>query len=232
MTTNQTSEVLAARSTTLALSSVESSPSALRVICVAATTEATNSAAATKSMAVSLLDRPPGPAARRDPRERVPARIIALASTSLSQRASDDPFPERSRRERSRTGPRASAARLRPSPPLPTRPRPPPGRGGRFCRERRAPARHSWRRKKKRAELELGAPREKRKKGPTHFSAISFGLTPGDRPVPLAHIEAWPPPGDDVAFESLCLDLWREIWGPDSGAQKNGRRGQPQAGVD
>lgn len=39
------------------------------------------------------------------------------------------------------------------------------------------------------------------------------------------------PPNDSETFESLCLDLWREIWG-DPGAQKNGRSGQPQAGVD
>lgn len=39
------------------------------------------------------------------------------------------------------------------------------------------------------------------------------------------------PPNDPAAFESLCLDLWQEIWG-DSGAQKNGRTGQAQAGVD
>jgi tetratricopeptide (TPR) repeat protein len=45
-------------------------------------------------------------------------------------------------------------------------------------------------------------------------------------------IEAWPPPDDPAAFESLCLDLWKEIWGSDSHAQKNGRSGQPQAGVD
>ncbi len=45
-------------------------------------------------------------------------------------------------------------------------------------------------------------------------------------------IEKWPPPNDPVAFESLCLDLWQEIWGPKCGAQKNGRSGQPQAGVD
>lgn len=47
-----------------------------------------------------------------------------------------------------------------------------------------------------------------------------------------ADIEAWPPPDEANAFESLCLDFWREIWGPDSSAQKNGRSGQSQAGVD
>lgn len=46
-----------------------------------------------------------------------------------------------------------------------------------------------------------------------------------------ADIEEWPPPNDPTAFESLCLDLFREIW-KDSGAQKNGRSGQPQAGID
>lgn len=46
-----------------------------------------------------------------------------------------------------------------------------------------------------------------------------------------ADIEAWPPPNDPDAFESMCLDLWKEIW-KDPGAQKNGRSGQPQAGVD
>ncbi len=44
-------------------------------------------------------------------------------------------------------------------------------------------------------------------------------------------IEKWSPPNDSKAFESLCLDLWREIW-LDSNAQKNGRSGQSQAGVD
>ena len=44
-------------------------------------------------------------------------------------------------------------------------------------------------------------------------------------------IERWLPPNDPKAFETLCLDLWREIW-LDSNAQKNGRSGQSQAGVD
>jgi hypothetical protein len=44
-------------------------------------------------------------------------------------------------------------------------------------------------------------------------------------------IERWPPPNDSVAFESLCLALWQDIW-RDPGAQKNGRRGHAQAGVD
>jgi hypothetical protein len=42
--------------------------------------------------------------------------------------------------------------------------------------------------------------------------------------------ERWPPPTDPIAFESLCADLWGAIWG--QVAQKNGRNGQPQAGVD
>ena len=46
-----------------------------------------------------------------------------------------------------------------------------------------------------------------------------------------ADVEQWPPPDDPTAFESLCLDLWKDIW-DDPGAQKNGRAGQPQAGVD
>jgi hypothetical protein len=45
-----------------------------------------------------------------------------------------------------------------------------------------------------------------------------------------ADIERWDPPNDPIAFESLCLDLWRDIW--QDGAQKNGRSGQPQCGVD
>ena len=44
-------------------------------------------------------------------------------------------------------------------------------------------------------------------------------------------IERWEPPSDPTAFESLCLDLWKEIW-QDPGAQPNGRRGQRQDGVD
>jgi len=46
-----------------------------------------------------------------------------------------------------------------------------------------------------------------------------------------ADIERWDPPNDPTAFESLCLDLWRDIW-HDPNTQKNGRSGQPQAGVD
>lgn len=46
-----------------------------------------------------------------------------------------------------------------------------------------------------------------------------------------ADIEQWPPPDDADAFESLCLDLWKDIW-QDAGAQKNGRSGQSQSSVD
>ena len=40
-----------------------------------------------------------------------------------------------------------------------------------------------------------------------------------------------PPPQDWSEFEDLCCDLWRRIW-QDPNAQKNGRRGQSQQGVD
>ena len=43
--------------------------------------------------------------------------------------------------------------------------------------------------------------------------------------------EMLPPPNNPEEFESLCLELWRLLL-KDSGAQKNGRSGQPQAGVD
>ncbi|MEI7731001.1 MAG: hypothetical protein WCO56_15605 [Verrucomicrobiota bacterium] len=46
-----------------------------------------------------------------------------------------------------------------------------------------------------------------------------------------ANSETFPPPNNPDDFESLCLDLWKDIWN-DPGAQKNGRSGQPQAGVD
>src|SRR6185295_15551951 len=42
----------------------------------------------------------------------------------------------------------------------------------------------------------------------------------------------WPALTDAGAFESLCLDLFSDIWGPGSGARLNGRSGQAQAGVD
>src|SRR3972149_6158774 len=40
-----------------------------------------------------------------------------------------------------------------------------------------------------------------------------------------------PPPSNWQDFETLCCDLWREIW-KDPNTQKNGRQGQPQNGVD
>lgn len=40
-----------------------------------------------------------------------------------------------------------------------------------------------------------------------------------------------PPPANWQDFESLCLSLWSDIWG-DPNAQKQGRQGQPQHGVD
>jgi hypothetical protein len=40
-----------------------------------------------------------------------------------------------------------------------------------------------------------------------------------------------PPPDQPEEFERLCRDLWADIWG-DVGAQRNGRSGQKQAGVD
>ncbi len=40
-----------------------------------------------------------------------------------------------------------------------------------------------------------------------------------------------PPPSNWQDFESLCCDLWREIW-RDPNTQENGRQGQPQNGVD
>lgn len=46
-----------------------------------------------------------------------------------------------------------------------------------------------------------------------------------------ADSEHYPAPNNSDDFESLCLDLWKEIW-QDPGARKNGRSGQAQAGVD
>jgi tetratricopeptide (TPR) repeat protein len=40
-----------------------------------------------------------------------------------------------------------------------------------------------------------------------------------------------PPPSNWQDFESLCCDLWKNIW-QDPNTQKNGRQGQPQNGVD
>ena len=39
------------------------------------------------------------------------------------------------------------------------------------------------------------------------------------------------PPASWEEFEDMCCDLWRLLWN-DPNAQKNGRRGQAQAGVD
>ena len=39
------------------------------------------------------------------------------------------------------------------------------------------------------------------------------------------------PPSNWQDFESLCCDFWRRIWN-DKNTKKNGRQGQPQAGVD
>ena len=39
------------------------------------------------------------------------------------------------------------------------------------------------------------------------------------------------PPTDWSAFEDLCWGLWKALWG-DHNAQKNGRKGQTQCGVD
>jgi len=46
-----------------------------------------------------------------------------------------------------------------------------------------------------------------------------------------ANYESLLPPDTPEEFESLCLDLWKELCS-DPGAQKNGRRGQNQDGVD
>ncbi len=40
-----------------------------------------------------------------------------------------------------------------------------------------------------------------------------------------------PPPANWQDFETLCRDLWRELWS-DPNVQMNGRQGQPQHGVD
>ncbi len=40
-----------------------------------------------------------------------------------------------------------------------------------------------------------------------------------------------PPPASWEEFEDMCCDLWRWLWN-DPKAQKNGRKGQAQAGVD
>jgi hypothetical protein len=60
---------------------------------------------------------------------------------------------------------------------------------------------------------------------------MSSPLSAWYHPTMSAAIERWEPPNDPTAFESLCLDLWREVW-HDLSAQKNGRSGQPQPDVD
>ena len=40
-----------------------------------------------------------------------------------------------------------------------------------------------------------------------------------------------PPPRDWQVFEDLCCKLWRRLWN-DPNAQKHGRAGQKQHGVD
>jgi len=49
--------------------------------------------------------------------------------------------------------------------------------------------------------------------------------------MPIPSQAAIPPPADFSEFENLCCDLWRRIW-QDPTAQRNGRRGQSQHGVD
>lgn len=41
----------------------------------------------------------------------------------------------------------------------------------------------------------------------------------------------WPPPENWQDFEALCCELWSHLW-QDPNTQRNGRQGQPQAGVD
>lgn len=40
-----------------------------------------------------------------------------------------------------------------------------------------------------------------------------------------------PPPQNWQDFESLCCDLWAQIWN-DENTKKHGRSGQPQNGID
>lgn len=49
--------------------------------------------------------------------------------------------------------------------------------------------------------------------------------------MPLLNALELPAPRNWQDFEDLCCDLWRRVWS-DPDAQKNGRSGQPQAGVD
>src|SRR5947209_6249425 len=41
----------------------------------------------------------------------------------------------------------------------------------------------------------------------------------------------YPPPRDWEKFERFCCDFWKAFWN-DPNTQRNGRQGQPQAGVD
>lgn len=61
-------------------------------------------------------------------------------------------------------------------------------------------------------------------------SGMRFATRPS-QPAANADPGVPAPPTDPEAFESLCLELWREIWG-DPGAQQHGRQGQRQTGVD
>lgn len=49
--------------------------------------------------------------------------------------------------------------------------------------------------------------------------------------MPSFHNLQIPPPSNWQDFESLCCDLWKDIW-KDPDTQKNGRKGQAQKGVD
>jgi hypothetical protein len=67
--------------------------------------------------------------------------------------------------------------------------------------------------------------------GTVGVAPVPVGTSAPRKRRPAGTSEVLPPLENPHDFESLCLDLWREIWG-DSGAQRNGRSGQPQAGVD
>lgn len=49
--------------------------------------------------------------------------------------------------------------------------------------------------------------------------------------MPTFYNSQIPPPANWQDFQTLCCDLWREIW-KDPNTQENGRQGQPQHGVD
>lgn len=49
--------------------------------------------------------------------------------------------------------------------------------------------------------------------------------------MPNMNRHQWPAPSNWEEFEDLCLDLWKRIW-QDPYAEKNGRKGQAQNGVD